>query len=95
MCLCSKKKTLLGCVRQMKGDDPSPLSSTGETHQESRDQYWTPQYKKDMGILERVQRKAAKMVHVLEHLTHKEKLSEGAGTVQLHEENLQGDLIHG
>ena len=65
--------------QQVKGGDPSPLLSTAETHLECRVQCWAPRYKRDMDILERVQRRATKTIKGLEHLSYEERLR--AGTV--------------
>ncbi|KAK4827504.1 LOW QUALITY PROTEIN: hypothetical protein QYF61_018804 [Mycteria americana] len=50
--------------------------------------FWTHQYKGDMGILERVQQWAIKMIKGLEHLSYEERLR--AGTVQPGEKQAQG-----
>ena len=39
-------------------------------------QAWGPQYRKDMELLERVQRRTTKMIRGLEHLSYEERLRE-------------------
>ena len=39
-------------------------------------QVWSPQYKKDRELLERVQRKATKTIRGLEHLLYEDRLRE-------------------
>ncbi|KAK4826539.1 hypothetical protein QYF61_010059 [Mycteria americana] len=52
-------------------------------------QLWGPQHKKDMDLLERVQRRAMKMIRELEHLSYEDRL-ERVGVVQPGEEKALG-----
>ena len=47
-------------------------------------QMWIPQYRRDIDLLECIQRRATKMVHRMEHLPYKDR--QRAGVVQLGEE---------
>ena len=52
------------------------FSAPMRPHLEYFVQVWGPQYRKDVDLLERVQRRAMKMIRGLEHLPYKDRLRE-------------------
>jgi len=92
-----KANCILGCIKRSVASRSREVvlllcSALLRTHLESCIQLQSAQHRKDMDLLERIQRRATKMIRGLEHLSYVDRLSK-LGLFSLEKRRLRDDLL--